>query len=244
VLGGVREESGRTDGRAVHASSVGYVQRIDVAELQSWAKDANGKVRVAVLPGNFVGPERPLAFIEGSAGEGSDRERVAGAFLVGNRRVFDDDPRYGLIVLSQIAGRALSPAVNDPGTAIDIIGILVRLFTMWAAPADTEEPREVTYDRVEVPELSSRDMFDDAFTAIARDGSGSVEVMIRLQKALASLASVGGEPMSSAARHHARRALDAAELALPLAEDVALVREHDGFAAEEPHAERHPSKSS
>ena len=158
--------------------------------------------------------------------------------------MFDDDPRYGLIVLSQIAGRALSPAVNDPGTAIDIIGILVRLFAMWAAPAETEEPREATYDRVEVPELSIRDMFDDAFTAIARDGSGSVEVVIRLQKALASLASVGDAPMASAARHHARRALEAAEAALPLAEDAALVLEHAGFAAEEARPDRHPTKSS
>lgn len=233
VLGAVRADSGRASGRAVHAGSVGYVQRIDVAELQSWAEDANGKVRVAVLPGSFVGPERPLAFIDegAGAGDGPDRERVAGAFLIGSQRVFDEDPRYGLVVLSQIAGRALSPAVNDPGTAIDIIGIMVRLFAMWASPAETEEPGEVTYDRVEVPELSRRDMFDDAFTAVARDGSGSVEVMIRLQKALASLASLGDAAMAAAARHHARRALESAERALPLAEDVARVREHAGFAS-------------
>jgi uncharacterized membrane protein len=231
-LGGVRADTGRTSGQAVHASSAGYVQRIDVAELQSWAEEADGHVRVAVLPGSFVGPERPLAYIETEAGaaDGSARERVAGAFLIGGQRVFDEDPRYGLIVLSQIAGRALSPAVNDPGTAIDIIGILVRLFALWASPIEGDDSEKVVYERVEVPALSTSDMFDDAFTAVTRDGSGSVEVMIRLQKALASLASLGDPSMTVAAYRHARRALESAEQALTLDEDLALVREHAGFA--------------
>ena len=232
LFGGVRADHGRTSGWAVHASSVGYVQRIDVAGLQSWAEEADGRVRVVVLPGSFVGPDRPLAYIEAeadAAGE-SARERVAGAFIIGTQRVFDEDPRYGLVVLSQIAGRALSPAINDPGTAIDIIGILVRLFALWASPAEGDESEEMAYERVEVPELSTSDMFDDAFTAVARDGSRSVEVMIRLQKALTSLASLGDPTMTGAAYRHARRALESAEQALTIDEDVALVREHAGFA--------------
>jgi uncharacterized membrane protein len=47
-------------------------------------------------------------------------------------RYFDEDPRFGLITLSEIASRALSPAVNDPGTAIQIISSYVRLFSLWA----------------------------------------------------------------------------------------------------------------
>ena len=52
---------------------------------------------------------------------------VAEAFTIGAERTFDQDPRFGLCVLAEIASRALSPAVNDPGTAIDVIGRAVRL---------------------------------------------------------------------------------------------------------------------
>lgn len=92
---------------------------------------------------------------------------------------------------SEIARRALSPAVNDPGTAIDVVGTLLRLFVLWNEPASAADDDALKFDRVEVPEIAVRDMFDDAFTAIARDGAGMVEVAIRLQKALHSLATIG-----------------------------------------------------
>ena len=136
-------------------------------------------------------------------------------------------PRFGLIVLSEIASRALSPAVNDPGTAIDVIGTLVRLFALWSEPVAPVEHRAAAlpaYDHVEVPELSFRDMFDDAFTGIARDGAATVEVAGRLQKAFASLAVLSGGVLGEPSRHHARLALARAELALTLPEDREEIR--------------------
>jgi uncharacterized membrane protein len=127
-------------------------------------------------------------------------------------------------VLSEIAGRALSPAVNDPGTAIQIIGTLVRLFKSWAEVTVDESAEEPKYDRVEVPELSAQDLLDDAFTAIARDGAGTVEVAVRLQKALKSLAAIGDTDLREAAEQHAQLALKRAEKALVVAEDLATVR--------------------
>jgi uncharacterized membrane protein len=50
------------------------------------------------------------------------------AFVIGDMRYFDEDPRFGLTLP---ASRALSPAVNDPGTAIQIISSYVRLFSLW-----------------------------------------------------------------------------------------------------------------
>jgi uncharacterized membrane protein len=75
----------------------------------------------------------------------------------------------------------LSPAVNDPGTAIQIISSYVRLFSLWAEPLDSKS-RENSYDRIAVPELTIEDLFEDAFRPLARDGAGNIEVMIRLQK--------------------------------------------------------------
>lgn len=213
-------------GQPVFSPTVGYVQRIDVAGLQAWAEKAQTSVTVESLPGAFVAPNRPLAYVNTHLADQADMdvEQVTQQFTIGNQRLFDDDPRFGLIVMSQIAVRSLSPGINDPGTAIDVIGSLVRLLALWNStpvPGDSQEPR---YDRVEVPRTEMRDLFNDAFTAISRDGAGIVEVSLRLQKALHSLAAVGDAAMRDAAIHQARLALARAEMALKLPDDLAAVR--------------------
>ncbi len=222
--------SSRPRGRAVFAASVGYVQYIDIAALQAWAEEARLRVVVAALPGTFATPDRALAFVIPHSGDQAelDCQGVVEAFQIGGNRLFDDDPRFGLVVLSEIAGRALSPAVNDPGTAIDVVGTLLRLFSLWSAPAADDDA--LKFDRVEVPELAVRDMFDDAFTAIARDGAGMVEVAIRLQKALHALATIGDAQMRAAAEYHGRLALKRAGVALDMDEDLAAVRDAGRFS--------------
>jgi uncharacterized membrane protein len=101
----------------------------------------------------------------------------------------------------------------------------VRLFCLWVNEAGTGAPQAPTCDRVDVPALSVHDMFDDAFTAIARDGAGTIEVAIRLQKAFVSLASLGDTAVRDAAIHHARIAMTRSEKALQLPEEIASVRE-------------------
>lgn len=216
----------RKNGTPIFSPTVGYVQNINIAALQNWAEETESYIEVAALPGTFASPDRPLVYIRSNQGdediEGFDK--VIKSFKIGHDRMFDDDPRFGLIVLSEIAGRALSPAVNDPGTAIEIIGTNVRLFTLWNTLANEREEVEPIHDRVEVTEVSILEMFDDAFSAIARDGAGIVEVMVRLQKGLKSLASLGDTPMTNAAKHHGRLALSRAEKALDLEQDLETVR--------------------
>ena len=73
-------------------------------------------------------------------------------------------------------------------------------------------------------------MFDDAFTAIGRDGAGMVEVAGTLQRALRSLASTGDEEMRKAAFRHARMARKRAEIALKLSADLKIVQDLSCFA--------------
>jgi uncharacterized membrane protein len=226
TLRGARVVSGAELGVAVYSATIGYVQRVDIGALQAIADDRKATITVDALPGVFAAPGRAVAYIRADAGAPAETDTGpnAKAFRNGDERIFDDDPRFGLIVLSEIASRALSPAVNDPGTAIDIIGTFVRLFAAWGAPLGDGEGRIAECGRVQVPELLLRDMFDDAFTGIARDGAGAVEVGVRLQKAFKSLASFDHPAMQDAARHHARQALDRATRALTLPDDVEAVR--------------------
>ena len=204
LLCGVPAGRRQEGGQAIYSRSIGYVQRVDVAALQTYAEKSGVRITVAILPGTFSAPGRALAYVTADSGDLSviDARQIAQAFILGNGRQFDEDPRFGLIVLSEIASRALSPAVNDPGTAIGVIGTFVRLFALWSEPVEEGDARISECDRVEVPKISLRDMFDDAFTAIARDGAGAIEVAGRLQKAFESLSSIGDAEMRDAAIHH------------------------------------------
>jgi uncharacterized membrane protein len=218
--------------QAIYGSSIGYVQRIDINTLQAYAEEKEIRIIVSALPGAFSAPGRAIAYLTSSPGDLSedDAKKIGGAFQIGNERTFDEDPRFGLIALSEIASRALSPAVNDPGTAIVIIGKFVRLFALWAESIEEDDKKSIEYDRVEVPEISLWDMFDDAFTPIARDGAGTVEVAVRLQKAFESLASIGVKPLRDVAIHYARLARARAENALAAPEDLEVLRKASKFA--------------
>lgn len=223
------EDDAATPGEPAFADTIGYVQHINVEALQACAEKHKAVLTIDALPGTFVAPGRALAFVAGDAGPGIvedfDLSALRKAFTIGHDRAYDEDPRFGLIALSEIAARALSPAVNDPGTAIDIIGTFVRLFTLWASPLPEEErAAEVPYDRVRVPSLTFDEMFDDAFTAIARDGAGTIEVMIRLQKALISLSSLEHPKLVAAVHRHSQLALARAGAALKMPYEIERVR--------------------
>src|SRR5690554_1152635 len=219
ALGGKPVATVRSHGQVFFSSTVGYLKRIDMVALQSLAEKSNVQVHVAVLPGAFVTPVRPIAFIDMSMDRVAefDKDALSDAFLIGKNRSFDGDPRFGLIALSEIASRALSPAVNDPGTAINVIGTRVRILQPLTVNKKT---CPVQYDRIMVPELSLEDLFDDAFGAIARDGAGHIEVVVHLQKALGALAVMGNSTVRDAALAQAAQALTRAERALQLPADL------------------------
>ncbi len=226
TLNGVSRGQKQPTGRPVFSDTVGYVECINVAGLQKWAQKTQTRITIECLPGKFVPPQQPLAYVDTQPDEQADLDlkQVARKFTVGNQRTFEDDPRFGLIVMSQIASRALSPGVNDPGTAIDVIGALVRILVLWNSPQTNGDIPKPKYDRVEVPQIEARELFNDAFTAIARDGAAIVEVSLCLQKALSSLAASGNDEMRTAAMHHSRQALARAEIAMKLPQDLEAVR--------------------
>ncbi len=206
--------------RLVWPGSIGYVQHLDVGALAELAKQQEAAIGVLAPPGSFVHERRPLAWYLGPDDAGPDRVRKA--FTLGKERSFDQDPRFGLAVLSEIASRALSPAINDPGTAIDVIGRGVRLLSSWLAPpGDRDEPA----GSVCLPPLRTADLFDDLFQPIARDGAAVLEVGVRLQKALAALAALGDAEAARAAGHLAGLALARAEAALALDQDRQVLRD-------------------
>ncbi len=221
---GARKADGDTfSGAEITSETIGYVQNIDVDQLESIASDLGTTIRVQERPGAFVDPHDSLVIVKDRTDLDDDIvKRIREAFHIGDSRRVDNDPRFGMIMLSEIADRALSPAVNDPGTAIAVLGIQVRLMETWSN--HHREEAEVKYENVVVSSLDPEDLLDDAFTAISRDGAAMFEVGARIQKNLAVLTRLGNDALSTAARRHSKLAMEQAEISLATKSHKELVR--------------------
>lgn len=214
---GCRPLEADAQGDPVFARKIGYVQHIDTGRLQELAEDHDLLITITARPGAYAAPDRPLLLVEGTTDEDLV-DKLAGAFVVGVARTFDSDPRFGLIVLAEIAGKALSPGINDPGTAIAVVGTLVRVL------ADRpEEDGELKHDRLLVAPLSADDLMADAFRPIARDGAGSIEVMLRLIAGLKTLARTRPD-LEAAARGMIKDAVDRGTAAMSAKSDKAALK--------------------
>lgn len=210
-------------GCRILSREVGYVQHIDVHALQALAQKHGVLIYLEILPGSFVNEGELLAQVASERADVFDDGHVKSflsAITIGTRRTFEHDPRFGLSVLSEIASRALSPAVNDPGTAIDVIGRGIRAFNAQAKPPNPDKP-QAPCNCVHLRGLAMEDMFDDFFSPIARDGAALIEVNIRLIKALASLAQSNRELYGDLCASHINVIQERAEMALALKADKA-----------------------
>lgn len=207
---------------AVSTAAIGYVQNVDIPALSRLCERLDAEMFISALPGTFLYGDSPLASILCQRDKLNEEVRgdIRAAFSIDHERSFDQDPRFGLAVMSEIACRALSAAVNDPGTAIDVVGRSTRLLSIWSRTARPLGQIEPKHPRLHVPPLEIGDLFEDAFATVARDGAGYIEVQLRIQKALLALSRAGDDSFRSAARHQSRLALARAEQALVLAADV------------------------
>ncbi|MGW0665007.1 DUF2254 family protein [Streptodolium elevatio] len=122
----------RSDSRAVDRPPVdvhfrgrpGTVRSLDEKELVRLAAHAGCTIEMTVTVGDFVGTEARVARILVPRGGDVPQDLpslVSGAVRCGPTRTFEQDPAYGVRLLADIAIRALSPAVNDPTTAVQAL---------------------------------------------------------------------------------------------------------------------------
>jgi uncharacterized membrane protein len=215
-------------GQSVLSSSVGYVQHIDMAALQALAKDHNLTIQLNCLPGDFVHENFAITTFTATKNLDLSLDEIAkpmnDAFHVGDTRWYEEDPRFGFIALAEIASKALSPGINDPGTAIQIIGSQERLFFLWNTSIENDKENEVIYDCITVPKISMVDFFDDAFRPISRDGASNIEVMLRLQKVFKSIETINHQEIKNLATKYSKKAYNRAELAIKFKPDLDILK--------------------
>jgi uncharacterized membrane protein len=120
----------------------------------------------------------------------------------------EQDVEFGVLQIVDIALKAISPAVNDPTTAltcVDQLGrILVRAATRRPPLATLRDPDGRA--RVVLPRTSFPRLLEVAFSQIGHYGKADVAVPLRLMRVLADLAGATRHaPYALAIRDQARR---------------------------------------
>src|SRR6185369_7931474 len=111
----------------------------------------------------------PLFMVSGTAPvDGEEVQALQRAVDIGPGRTLQQDVEFGVLQIVDIALRAISPAVNDPSTAITCIdqlsGILIRWCTRDPAETYIASPPHVV--RVVMPWISTEELLDTAFEQI------------------------------------------------------------------------------
>ncbi len=220
--GGQRLVSVPSSAEPVYVDAYGYIQHIDGQSLATLCDELEVDVYLVARAGRYADPNRPVAMADGNLDEEA-RRRITEAFSIGDARTFEEDPRFGLIVLSEIGSRALSPAVNDPGTAIDVLSTMVRVLARWRKEVQTTQI-EVRCPRLHVVNLEVEDVVVDAFRWLARDGAGLLEVSIKIQKALATLANADPDAFKAAVEGMSEEAYDRATQSMNNDDDLRTLR--------------------
>jgi uncharacterized membrane protein len=174
----------------VRARRSGAIQAIDPDGLVDWAR-ANGAELVLTHPvGDFVDAGDVLVRVYGS--ELSDRvpRELEGMIALGDERTFEQDPAFVLRIMVDMANRALSPAVNDPTTAVQVldhIGSVLGLIGRTDLEGRTKPASDETPAAVVMPVPLWENFVTLGITEIREYGATSVQIMRRLRALLEDL---------------------------------------------------------
>jgi uncharacterized membrane protein len=164
------------------------LQAIDVPALLALSKDSAGKVEVLVSVGDVLVEGMPLLEVSGGKNLIAD-DRWKETFETGLDRTFDQDPKYALRLSVDIAIKALSPAINDPTTAVQALDQiqdqLLRLGRRRLEIGAISDDKGVV--RLSIPHPTWEDFLRLALEEIRFCGATSVQVMRRMRALVADL---------------------------------------------------------
>jgi uncharacterized membrane protein len=191
----------------------GYIQFINEKKLLNVAIESDITIFVHRSEGQFVPAGTPCITIS-PAGKATREisKTCIRCFHIGPLRTMENDVEFGFLQLVDIALKAISPAVNDPSTAIACIDHLSALLLLAAT---LEPPTSRSFDNNGVVRIMRRQtsfprLLDIAYNQIAPYGQADMAVSLRLMRALHDISGVTNYgPYLTAIRKHGERVVRA-----------------------------------
>jgi len=177
------------DGRMIaRRGASGTFLAFGLRDLVAAATKADCTIEIIPQVGDFVSTDDPLARVyPPTAGIGEDV--INGMVALGAERTMEQDPMFAFRIMVDIGERALSPAINDPTTAVLAIDQIHRLLR-YAGFKNIETGR--VYDRagklrLVFPTPTWEDIVDLALTELRHFGAPSIQVARRTRAMLEHL---------------------------------------------------------
>jgi uncharacterized membrane protein len=162
--------------------------RFQVGALVRLAREADAVIVMECAVGDTLTEDTLLLRVHGGRQPLAETP-LRQAIQVARERTFEQDPKYPLRLLVDIAIKALSPAINDPTTAVQALDqiedLLHRLGRRALDAGCVKDDQGVL--RLVFPTPTWEDYLMLAFDEIRQYGVSSVQVMRRLRSALLGL---------------------------------------------------------
>jgi uncharacterized membrane protein len=193
------------------ALRTGYVQAVDHDELLRVAKEYGAVVRLVPMVGDYVVEGTALAWVwphgAGRLDPGALTPHVNAAVEIGYQRTMLQDAPFGIRQLVDIANKALSPAVNDPYTAVQAVQhisvVALRLVERRLGARLGRDQAGAVRTAVPSPDLAG--FLKLATAQIRRFGAGEPAVSRALLRLLAEVGTkASGEARREAVARHVR----------------------------------------
>jgi uncharacterized membrane protein len=172
----------------VRSMDDGVVLAFDLKGLVTIAERSHCLIELVPEVGDFVAAGDPLFRIHQSDGE-LKQETLRDSVALGQERTLEQDPMFAFRIIVDIASKALSPAINDPTTAVLAIDQLHQLLRDIGG-RQLDDGMETARDgRILLVYRTPNweDFVSLAVTEIRQYGAPSTQVMRRLQAMLENL---------------------------------------------------------
>ena len=195
--------------RPVPADRTGYIQGVDVQQLEELAERAGALIRMDRAIGEFVVEGQPLASLAAAPPSEISELQIAKAWQITAYRTVHQDVGFGVRQLVDVALKALSPGINDTTTAIASLDHLASVLACLA-PRSIDGLLRVgsRQTRLIARSTTFESFVDAAFDEIRRNAAGNTNVLARI---LTALQTVGEFTVDDARRAHLRLQVDRVE---------------------------------
>lgn len=213
----------------VHSRRAGCIQAIDLRGLTAFAVRQRCLIVFHHTIGDFVPREAPLLSVYGGRLPTLAAGRLGSMVAMGDERTIEQDPLFAVRVMVDIASRALSPGINDPTTATQVLDLLGETLRMVGTAEFPEEdhPATTADHVVSMPLRGWEEYLTLGVTEIREFGAGSVQVLRRLRALLLELEELVPDERRAAVEEQLRRLDATTERAFGSTEDRDLATRPD-----------------
>ncbi|UNU73523.1 DUF2254 domain-containing protein [Moraxella nasovis] len=179
----------------VTATKSGYISYISLEDLHKITEEYGLHLHICHRVGDFVEPNETVfqVFINQPKQRLDDQfktslaiiqhkisKKISHEFTLRPARGYGDDPRFGILVLSEVGQKSMSAAINDPASTALTLDAITRIL-IDTKPSDEQIS---SYKNLSIVPLNIKEFLNPVFMPIAKDAHGDLDVNIHLLKCL------------------------------------------------------------